>query len=153
MEQSLLLALPDDALLAVLAFLPPRQLLSCRVLCRRLRDLCLHPDLWRRVRVLRWKDHDLWRSAFRLAPCLRELDISGNHLRGAASEVSRTSCVVAKLTLSVATTHEVTFATAIVEKVSALGGLEQLVLDIVRREGAVDVNGLLGGSVQGRPSP
>ncbi|XP_034233129.1 uncharacterized protein LOC117640616 [Thrips palmi] len=145
MDQSLLLALPDDALLAVLAFLPPRQLFDCRVLCRRLRDLCLHPDLWRRIRVARaWKNLGLSRSALRLAPCLRELDISGIDLEDAATEVSRTSCVVAKLRIAVDATHEVTFATAIVEKVSALGGLEELDLPIRVEEGVVDVNGLLG---------
>ncbi|XP_034233166.1 uncharacterized protein LOC117640619 [Thrips palmi] len=145
MDQSLLLALPDDALLAVLAFLPPRQLFDCRVLCRRLRDLCLHRDLWRRVRVAcPLKHRGLCRSALRLAPCLRELDISGIDLEDAASEVSRTSCVVAKLELSVEATHVMTFATAIVEKASALGGLKELVLSIWVEEGVVDVNGLLG---------
>ncbi|XP_034233109.1 uncharacterized protein LOC117640611 isoform X3 [Thrips palmi] len=124
MDEPLLLALPDDALLAVLAFLPPRQLLDCRVLCRRLRDLCLHADLWRRVSLTRWRRRCLWRAALRLAPCLRELDLCDtDDLADAAAEVAATACVVAKLSLNVASDRDVAMAATIVEKMSALGGL------------------------------
>ncbi|XP_034244700.1 uncharacterized protein LOC117647185 [Thrips palmi] len=46
-----LLDLPDDALLAVLAYLSRAELLGCRVVCRRLRDLCLHRHLWKSAAI------------------------------------------------------------------------------------------------------
>ncbi|XP_034231883.1 uncharacterized protein LOC117639923 [Thrips palmi] len=123
MDQSLLLALPDDALLAVLAFLPPRQLFDCRVLCRRLRDLCLHADLWRRVR-LSSRDSTL-RAALRLAPCLREVNLYYTGETDPEPEV--TACVVARLKLFVSNLS-VARASAAVLKQSRLGGVKELVL-------------------------
>ncbi|XP_034231837.1 uncharacterized protein LOC117639910 [Thrips palmi] len=130
MDQSLLLALPDDALLAVLAFLPPRELFKCRVLCRRLRDLCLHADLWRRVR-LPTCDPTL-RAALRLAPCLREvlwyyLGATAPWAEDEDPELSRSACVVARLKLYVNNMNELR-ASAAVLKQSSLGGVKELVL-------------------------
>lgn len=44
-------ALPDDELLHVLSMLTPRELLGCRRVCRRWRDLALHPVLWGRIHL------------------------------------------------------------------------------------------------------
>ncbi|XP_034252067.1 uncharacterized protein LOC117651813 isoform X2 [Thrips palmi] len=127
MDQSLLLALPDDALLAVLAYLPPRQLFSCRLQCRRLRDLCLHPDVWRCVRLDAGDFRFLGRAALRLAPCLRELDlVFGVNVQDAVTELSRTTCVIARLGLVLTGDEDVVRAVAAVQRQSSLGGLSGL---------------------------
>lgn len=51
-ESTTLEALPDDAMLAVLSYLSPAQLLEARTVCRRWRRLALHPHLWRQRRLV-----------------------------------------------------------------------------------------------------
>ncbi|XP_052127440.1 uncharacterized protein LOC127750277 isoform X4 [Frankliniella occidentalis] len=43
--------LPDDAVVEVLRHLGDEDLLKCRLVCRRLRDLVMLPSVWRHVRV------------------------------------------------------------------------------------------------------
>ncbi|XP_034252212.1 uncharacterized protein LOC117651854 [Thrips palmi] len=120
-----LLSLPDDALLAVLAYLPPRDLFRCRVACRRLRDLCVHADLWRPVRL---EDGGIIRAALRLVPCLAGIDVwcTSRDLELTASVLSTSSCVVNKLVIRVWDDASLAWATAIVERMCALGGLRSL---------------------------
>lgn len=117
-----LLSLPDDALLAVLAFLPPRELLNCRMVSLCLRDLCLHPHLWRSVKL----SHDdyLLRAALRLAPRLRKIGISNP--AAVASEVRDTNCVVEALEITVRSSVAAIPARSIIQKLASLGGLRQL---------------------------
>ncbi|XP_034244322.1 uncharacterized protein LOC117646987 [Thrips palmi] len=124
-----LLALPDDALVRVLALLPPRQLFSLRLMCRRLRDLCLHPNAWRSIR-LRGYPKGLLKATLRLAPCLHKIRLPSSNLQAAACAISNTKCVVTKLELAVQTEFEVAWATAIVLKFSALGGLRKISLEL-----------------------
>ncbi|XP_034256653.1 uncharacterized protein LOC117654276 [Thrips palmi] len=129
-EPSTLLALPDDALLAVLAFLQPRQLLKCRPVCRRLRDLCLHPQLWRTVRL----DNDFEGplcAALRLAPCLRTLIVVSPFSANLTAAVYSTTCVVSELALVLEDESGQAFAVAALHVISALGGLRKLDLDIM----------------------
>ncbi|XP_034236494.1 uncharacterized protein LOC117642417 isoform X3 [Thrips palmi] len=126
MDQSLLLALPDDALLAVLACLPARHLLSCRLACRRLRDLCQHPDLWRSVRLKASEDCQLVRAALRFAPCLCELDLIGMNMD--VEEPDLSACAVAKLVVELTGHKFVARTTAMLRKQSALGALRELTL-------------------------
>ncbi|XP_034244675.1 uncharacterized protein LOC117647175 [Thrips palmi] len=128
MDQSLL-DLPDDALLAVLAYLSPAELLGCRVVCRRLRDLCVHRHLWKSAAV----DCELL-SALRVAPCLRklsfeDLDLKLTPAEKVASLVASTECVVDYLKFLVNFDNdetELALATAVVQKFTALGGLRAL---------------------------
>ncbi|XP_034248611.1 F-box/LRR-repeat protein 12-like isoform X2 [Thrips palmi] len=124
-DQSLLLALPDDVLVAVLAYLPPRELFRCRLLCRRLRDLCLHRDLWRRV-CLPAQERGVVRAALLLAPCVRHVHSDTLGLEALASLVAGTTCVVKELTVSVGSAPDVALATPLIEKLSSLGGLRKL---------------------------
>ncbi|XP_034231825.1 uncharacterized protein LOC117639909 isoform X1 [Thrips palmi] len=126
MDESLLLALPEDVLLAVLAHLSARELFGCRVLCRRLRDVCLHPALWRRLSLPAACHKGVVRAALRLAPCLLRVQWTGADLDTFASMVSETSCVVEKLFAIVHSPNDVPLATSIVQKLSGLGGLKTL---------------------------
>ncbi|XP_026274937.1 uncharacterized protein LOC113204127 isoform X1 [Frankliniella occidentalis] len=47
MEVSKMECLPDDALVAVLQFVDNEDILQCRLVCRRWRDLASHPGVWR----------------------------------------------------------------------------------------------------------
>ncbi|XP_034244676.1 uncharacterized protein LOC117647176 [Thrips palmi] len=126
-----LLDLPDDALLAVLAYLPPAELLGCRVVCRRLRDLCLHRHLWKSAAI----GCELL-PALRVVPCLRKLSfvnpeqmVTLAQMKKMPSLLASTECVVAELEVRADVYFagpEVPLATAMVKKFSALGGLRAL---------------------------
>ncbi|XP_034256673.1 uncharacterized protein LOC117654280 [Thrips palmi] len=130
MDQSLL-ALPDDALVRVLALLPPREVFRLRLVCRRLRDLSLHRDVWRSV-GLSGGDKGLLQAALRLAPCLREVTLLSPDLQAAACTVFNTKCVVTDLKLSVQNETDAAWATAIVQRFSTLGGLRDIRLYLHR---------------------
>ncbi|XP_034236875.1 uncharacterized protein LOC117642628 [Thrips palmi] len=126
MDRSLL-DLPDDALLAVLAYLGPLDLMTCRPVCRRLRDLSLHRSLWRDAR-LKIRGEALPIAALRLAPCLAELDVSQG-MELAASALSDSACVVASLRLGDDGSGDGYYAREVLQRVANLGGLNKLVLD------------------------
>ncbi|XP_034256281.1 uncharacterized protein LOC117654171 [Thrips palmi] len=126
-QNSFLLALPDDALVRVLALLPPREVFRLRLVCRRLRDLSLHPDVWRSV-DLSGGDIGLLQAALRLAPCLREVSLRSPHLQVAACTVCNTNCVVTNLKLSVQNETDAAWATVIVQSFSTLRGLREITL-------------------------
>ncbi|XP_034243456.1 uncharacterized protein LOC117646534 [Thrips palmi] len=123
-----LLDLPDDALLAVLGFLPLRQLFACR----RLRDLCLHRYLWRHV-SLDGENEGVVRAALALAPCLKSIECSGPSAVQ-ASRVKTTNCVVTRLTLFVSgQSNRMALAIEMIQRLHALGGLRELRLTCTNR--------------------
>ncbi|XP_034252189.1 uncharacterized protein LOC117651853 isoform X4 [Thrips palmi] len=94
-------ALPDDPLLEVLSYLSPRQLLQCRRVCRRWRDLALHPTIWReKCLTVSRKSIQLVVSALRLAPCLGTLCMNSPELldRLLSEPVTSINCGIAALT-------------------------------------------------------
>lgn len=121
------LLLPDNVLLDVLAYLPARQLLSCRMVSRRLRDLCMHRALWKNAQVC---GRGLMRAALSLAPCLFHLSTAEVPLEVVASYVAGTKCVVSALSLEVTNQADALFASLIVQKLAAVGGLEMLELEV-----------------------
>ncbi|XP_052131856.1 uncharacterized protein LOC127751808 [Frankliniella occidentalis] len=64
--------LPDDVLLMVMQFVDVPDLLACRLVCKRLGGLALHPDAWRHRHL---SSGGGVRQALRLAPCLRRIDV------------------------------------------------------------------------------
>ncbi|XP_034247784.1 uncharacterized protein LOC117649284 isoform X2 [Thrips palmi] len=110
-----LLSLPDDALLAVLAFLSPRELFACRVACRRLRDLCLHQHLWRAASV---ESEGVLRAALALAPCIGT--IAKVPMEALEPLVSASACTVSGLELSVYGEKSVALALALLSRFSAV---------------------------------
>ncbi|XP_034240599.1 uncharacterized protein LOC117644933 isoform X2 [Thrips palmi] len=130
MEESMLLSLSEDVLLTVLAYLRPEELLRCRLVCRRLRELCLHRVLWRKVKLTDW-DRNLLHAAFGVAPCISSLQCGGNSsIATLGYFVVGTACVVTKLMLIVESVSEAASATAVICKLTALGGLRKLDLRI-----------------------
>ncbi|XP_034252554.1 uncharacterized protein LOC117652031 [Thrips palmi] len=120
-----LLSLPDDALLAVLAFLPARTLFACRVACRRLRDLCLHRHLWRSVCV---ESLGVLRAATAaLVPCIGRISLDVP-LRSTAALLKDTACVVRALELAVQNSQDAALASTLLSEVSAVGGATEIVL-------------------------
>ncbi|XP_052123334.1 uncharacterized protein LOC127749373 [Frankliniella occidentalis] len=109
--------LPDDVLLMAMQYLDVPDLLACRIVCKRLGDLALHPDVWRRRRL---SHTDPWVCpALRLAPCLGEVHLklpaAGRH-----SLYTATRCAVAALRLTA----------LVVRGQEALGRLKRLHLDL-----------------------
>lgn len=66
-------SLSDDELLHVLGFLSRVELLRCRMVCRRFRQLALHPAVWRRKILSHPKTRKLGATTLRVAPCLAML--------------------------------------------------------------------------------
>lgn len=122
-----MLSLPDDALLSVLEYLPPRMLFTCRAVCRRLRDMCLHPHLWRCVQL---ETGGVLLAALRLAPCLGAINFEGLNA-SLTDECIKTACIVEELDLFVHNDSAVMFASAIVKKFSTLGGLRKIKIELL----------------------
>lgn len=93
-------ALPDDVLLAVLRLLPLREVVGARRVCRRWRDLALHPDLWRHqaFHTGSFSDGMLY-AALRLAPCAAKLSFSKGLVDFGVVAFS-TACAAAELNVT-----------------------------------------------------
>ncbi|XP_034251691.1 uncharacterized protein LOC117651625 [Thrips palmi] len=122
-----LLSLPDDALLAVLAFLPTRDLFVCRVACRRLRDLCLHRHLWRAATV---ESKGVLRAALAVAPCIGTI---GEVPIEALEPLVATACTVSELKLLVVGKESAALASALLSRFSTVSSglrLKKLSLEV-----------------------
>ncbi|XP_026277407.2 uncharacterized protein LOC113205849 [Frankliniella occidentalis] len=96
--------LPDDVLLALLQYVDAKDVFACRLVCKRLCGLALHPDVWRRrcIEVLSslHEDDCSWKcAALGLAPCLGALKVGLPSRTCVARNLKKTSCEVAKLSL------------------------------------------------------
>ncbi|XP_026292974.1 uncharacterized protein LOC113217338 isoform X2 [Frankliniella occidentalis] len=65
--------LPDDVLVHIMSHLELPELLHCRLVCRRIAPLALHPDVWRH-RYFTYRDRELC-TVLRLAPCLNAIKV------------------------------------------------------------------------------
>ena len=122
--------LPDHVLLQVLNHLDTVALLSNRQVCRRWRELALHPSLWRHRRLIYddfEEDVELAETALLLAPCLAQLYLSSKSLLDHALAAS-TSCRVAELTLRAETREDAAAAVMVLRNQVSLGGLRALSL-------------------------
>ncbi|XP_034254571.1 uncharacterized protein LOC117653189 isoform X1 [Thrips palmi] len=101
-----LLSLPDDDLLSVLEYLSTRDLLSCRAVCHRLRDVALRPELWRR-RSIDFGQRDastasLRPAVLRVAPCASSLSMWFEGRSDALGTLAATTrCAAAELIIYV----------------------------------------------------
>ncbi|XP_052120081.1 uncharacterized protein LOC113218339 isoform X2 [Frankliniella occidentalis] len=122
MQSVMLDQLPDDVLLEVMQHLDLPALFTCRLVCKRLGFLALHPCAWRRRRV----DYGLRRwtcPVLRLAPCLESLELRvsspGCHKLLSAS----TKCRVSELELDVESRRAASHACRIIRNQDDIGGL------------------------------
>ncbi|KAK3922545.1 F-box/LRR-repeat protein 5, partial [Frankliniella fusca] len=147
-----LLGLPSEVLLMVLRYLDPLSVLACRAVCARLRDLALHPHVWRhrhlrsasRVEVVpfmmipRTIPHSALRAALRLAPIVHRLHVA---LPACSAELRRlystTRCAAADLRLTVETKSGVLPAAYVIRNQNALGRLQELWVNVYT---VMDVN-------------
>ncbi|XP_052124741.1 uncharacterized protein LOC113206776 [Frankliniella occidentalis] len=119
--------LPDDALLEVLKRLDVADLLACRLVCKRLAALALHPDAWRHRHVV---ESGCLCPTLRLAPCLARLEVKVRSrrltLKGRCTqEYATTCCAAAQLHLTVEDYSEED-AALIIRRQGLLGRLKRL---------------------------
>ncbi|XP_052127236.1 uncharacterized protein LOC127750234 [Frankliniella occidentalis] len=86
--------LPDDVLVMVMQFLDVADVLACRLVCKRLCGLALHPDVWRHRSLS--DDEPCASAVLRLAPCLNKLIVTG---QVSTLAVTTTRCAVKKMIL------------------------------------------------------
>ncbi|XP_026286157.2 uncharacterized protein LOC113211853 [Frankliniella occidentalis] len=112
--------LPDDVLVEVMKYLDVPSLMTCRLVCKRLGGLALHPDAWR-DRYLPASGPVPACAVLRLAPCLEGMSVK---LQSAKCILAYTTtrCAVSRLLLEVAGSHGL-HAALIIRNQEALGRL------------------------------
>ncbi|XP_052131854.1 uncharacterized protein LOC127751807 [Frankliniella occidentalis] len=128
--EPLLADLPADVLLMVMKFLEVPDLLACRLVCKRLGGLALHPDAWRRRNVTVSRQEV---QALRLAPCLTtwKLNLTHEMSHPPLALCSTTKCAVTHLEMMVSETKdwaEFKHAGPVIRNQAALGRLRRLKL-------------------------
>ncbi|XP_034231764.1 uncharacterized protein LOC117639899 isoform X3 [Thrips palmi] len=132
-----LATLPEDELLRVLGFLGTKELLQCRAVCRRLRDLALHPSLWRSRSLgsLITRIHiELVATTLRLAPCLDKLYLRMDmraHPHEFGTLLVSTNCAIRCLGVSMSLSNGLYTAMAL-ERQAALGRLNAVTVTLCR---------------------
>ncbi|XP_052123759.1 uncharacterized protein LOC127749498 [Frankliniella occidentalis] len=130
--------LPNDLLLTVMEYLRTEDLFACRLVCKKLGALALHPGVWRRQRCSSGRagtgDKAVCR-VLRLAPRLNKLTL---RLEGRSHHVSydRTKCAVRELELEMNASSAV-LANLMIRNQEALGRLRRVALtlcDVVKAE-------------------
>ncbi|XP_026282340.1 uncharacterized protein LOC113209164 [Frankliniella occidentalis] len=119
--------LPDDVLLEVMSYLGVPDLLACRLVCKRIGELALHPHVWRRQTVD--CDKSSYGRVLRFAPCLGTLIIDFPCRDKELQLYSATRCAVSSLSLHVgrnAPRDRLLHAAMIIRNQEALGRLREL---------------------------
>ncbi|XP_052120646.1 uncharacterized protein LOC113206215 isoform X3 [Frankliniella occidentalis] len=135
--------LPDDVLLMVLEELyEEADIFACRLVCKRLAALALHPAVWRNFYLSCFETHCVC-PVLRLAPCLADMYIklpaNGCHQWAFAS----TRCAVKSLWIFVDGSSNAAHAAAIICKQEINGRLTDVHIEI-RSEAVAEVTMLLG---------
>ncbi|XP_026277977.2 uncharacterized protein LOC113206215 isoform X1 [Frankliniella occidentalis] len=136
-----ILMLPDDVLLMVLVELNEKDTLACRLVCRRLAALALHPDLWRHYSTCSGTCRC---PLLRLAPCLDKMyvvfPVKGCDQWAFAS----TRCAAKRLFIYVKGSSNAVHAAAVICKQEMLGRLIDVDVYIeIRSEAVAEVTMLL----------
>ncbi|XP_026272803.2 uncharacterized protein LOC113202668 [Frankliniella occidentalis] len=116
--------LPDDVIVVVLQYLPVKDVLDCRLACKRLCILALHWDVWRH-RSLE-DDNPHAGAVLHLAPCLDKLTVTG---RVPTLAVTSTRCAVAGLKLHGGAALDAPEYALAVRNQESLGRLRRLELE------------------------
>ena len=122
------LALGDDEILIIMAFVGPYDLLRMRGVCSRLRGLALHPLAWRNKNLLSHALEDpldLRSVILHLAPCANMIDFS-NALKTYEVLAVTTSCAVRKLYVVVHDSWDANTAAMIINNQLRLGRVQHI---------------------------
>ncbi|XP_026279619.1 uncharacterized protein LOC127749912 [Frankliniella occidentalis] len=118
--------LPDDVLLEVMRYLTVEDLFACRLVCKRLGALALHPDVWRHRDLNAYGDQLKWLCpVLRLAPCLTTL-MMDLPTPGCLLACTMVKCAVRELYLGVVDEGGSMHAAALIRSQEALGRLRVL---------------------------
>ncbi|XP_026283802.1 uncharacterized protein LOC113210160 [Frankliniella occidentalis] len=124
-KQLTLQQLPDDVLVLMMQHLAVDDLFACRLVCRRLRDLALHPEIWSHRRLD--EDKPCVCAVLGLAPCLDRAVYSKKvHTRA----FTMTRCAVRHLTLRVRQGTECARACIALLRQEVLGRLKSVQLHV-----------------------
>lgn len=134
--------LPDADLLLVLDFLTASQLLQCREVCCRWRQMALHPSLWRSRNLSAdpmLKEHDdkfnrsrtCLAAALRVAPCARSIEVTFDD---PAADVwflalASTRCASSRLVLNMSASDSL-LAAQVLSRQATLGRLKDVDLSV-----------------------
>ncbi|XP_026279642.1 uncharacterized protein LOC113207335 [Frankliniella occidentalis] len=118
--------LPDDVLLEIMRHLGRQDIFTCRLVCKKLGALALHPDVWRQRGLhLQFPSEFVWACpVLRLAPCLDWL-VAELPTEGCQLAYTITRCAVSCLNLDVQPSGS-THAAAMIRNQEALGRLRDL---------------------------
>ncbi|XP_034246910.1 uncharacterized protein LOC117648512 [Thrips palmi] len=125
-----LCSLPDDELLQVFGFLTREQLLQCRTVCRRFRQLTLHPALWRRISLWNPIRCHLGAATLRVAPCLERLTVwEPDDVVPLGTLLAASSCAVSELHVALDLMDAVLVAVVLARQAD-LGRLKEVSLTV-----------------------
>ncbi|XP_052127437.1 uncharacterized protein LOC127750277 isoform X1 [Frankliniella occidentalis] len=128
--------LPDDVVLEVLQRLAVKDVLTCRLVSKRMGELALAPFVWNRRRIELGRRSDC--AVLRLAPCLASMVFGdGDNLRQRlrCRHLYTSSCAVRRLAITLDSMHYggsflAPYAARLVKRQASLGRLKTLVLRI-----------------------
>lgn len=130
--------LPDDVLLMAMSLLDVPDLLACRLVCKRIGDLVLHPDVWRRRYFVFGSSRDEDSTVLRFAPRLEYLSIQLPCSPQQLHLYTATMCAVSELKLCLGPMGSAGLAYAaalIIRNQESLGRLEELEVDFYPERG------------------
>ncbi|XP_026280113.1 uncharacterized protein LOC113207675 [Frankliniella occidentalis] len=130
--------LPDDVLLGIMWHLDLEDIFTCRLVCKKLGALALHPDVWRHrgLHLPYPDDNFVWACpVLRLAPCLEWLVVE-LPTEGCQLAYTMTRCAVSFLNLDVRRGGSM-HAAAMIRNQEALGRLRNLEISMPRSASAV----------------
>ncbi|XP_034246058.1 uncharacterized protein LOC117648026 isoform X2 [Thrips palmi] len=125
--------LGDDELLLILGYLSARELLKCRVVCRRWRDAALHPHLWRMKSVDSYNTL-LASAVLRLAPCLDSLTAGSlwNFIFDKSGLLlASTKCAISKLHMTFSMS-DACYMALVITRQASLGRLKEVSLELFK---------------------
>ncbi|XP_052129882.1 uncharacterized protein LOC113215177 isoform X2 [Frankliniella occidentalis] len=135
--------LPDEVLLMVLEELgDARDILACRLVCKRLAALALHPAVWRDF-YFGSTDPRCVCPVMRLVPCIDSIDAQLPEKGCRQWAYATTRCAAKSLRLRVDGAGQAVYAAAIISRHEALGRLIDVDIEI-RATVVTDVTVLLG---------
>ncbi|XP_026277109.1 uncharacterized protein LOC113205630 [Frankliniella occidentalis] len=116
--------LPDDVVAAVLSLLVVEDLMQCRLVCRRFRDLSGRFDVWRHRQIF---EPELLRLS---PPCCRGLYLMGEEVRRCGFLAATTTCATTFLNVYLGESADIPMGALVVRNQAGRGRLRSLSLSL-----------------------